>query len=373
MSETAGDRAARMVEHQAEACHTLGSPLYGTLLERVARDVRRGGPCARVLAGHEGAPGPDAIALRLLGGAHALALTGRAPELAAHYPSAGGHFDPARPDAAWPAFRAVAEEHPEWLRDWLRLPPQTNEVARATMLVTGLLWTLDQHPPPAQAPYRVRLFELGSSAGLNLRADHFRLLAGRDPADDGGFAHGPADSPVRLAPAWAEPPPRWLREAAELRWEVVERHGCDPAPLDPRTPEGALRLRSYLWPDQSERFARLEGALQLAGRVPARVDALGAADFLSGVELAPGTLTVVWHSVMRQYVPAAEWARVEGELTRLGRASGPDRGFVHLAFEPRRVGDAHRFQLAARWGTDEVRHLVEGSPHGLLARRPVLS
>ncbi|OUC97308.1 DUF2332 family protein [Streptosporangium minutum] len=67
------ERAAVMVEHQARGCAELGSPLYAFLLERVARDVREGGPCARALAGYGDAPGPDAVALRLLGGVHALA------------------------------------------------------------------------------------------------------------------------------------------------------------------------------------------------------------------------------------------------------------------------------------------------------------
>jgi hypothetical protein len=347
--------AVTMVEHQATACADLGSPLYAALLGRAARDIEAGGPCADAIAGHEDAQGRAAIGLRLMGGVHALVLTGRAPELAAHYPSAGGSFDPAEPadtEAAWLAFRATVAANLPWIRDWLTRPPQTNEVGRASLLVTGLLHALGGTRLP------VRLFEIGASGGLNLLADQFRY-------ESAGLAYGPADSPVVLADAWRGEPPAWFAGAAPLTF--TERHGCDLTPIDPRSPEGALALRSYVWADQSARFARLEGALRLAARTPTRVDAIGAADFLRGLDLAEGSLTVVWHSVMRQYVPADEWAAVEAELDRLATAATPASPFAHITFEPRRVGSHHRFLLTVRTGTDPERVLAESLGHGLPA------
>ncbi|MFI6888834.1 DUF2332 domain-containing protein [Streptosporangium canum] len=351
------ERAAVMVEHQARGCAELGSPLYAFLLGRVARDVREGGPCAQALAGYGDAPGPDAVALRLLGGVHALALTGRAPDLAACYPSTGGVFDPDRPEPCWQAFRAAVATGMEWVRDWMTRPPQTNETGRANLLIAGLLRATRTSPLP------VRLFELGSSAGLNLRADRFRYVSE-------GFAWGPADSPVLLEDAWRGAPPTWLLEAAARRpaLTVVERRGCDVTPIDPLSSGGALALRAYIWPDQTARAARLEGALRVAARVPAGVEAVGAADFLAGVRPEPGTLTVVWHSIMRQYVPAAEWARVERELDRLAEAATAEAGFAHVSFEPRRVGERHRFRLAVRLGGVAEEALAEAPPHGLPAR-----
>lgn len=351
------ERAAVMVEHQARGCAELGSPLYAFLLERVARDVRAGGPCAQALAGYEDAPGPDAVALRLLGGVHALALTGRAPDLAACYPSTGGVFDSDRPEPCWQAFRVAVAAEMEWVRDWMTRPPQTNEVGRANLLITGLLRAAQSGPLP------VRLFELGSSAGLNLRADRFRYVSD-------GFAWGPADSPVLLEGTWACAPPAWLAGAAagQPDLKIVERRGCDLTPIDPLSPEGALALRAYVWPDQTARAARLEGALRVAARVPAGVEAVGAADFLAAVRLVPGTITVVWHSIMRQYVPAAEWARVEAELDRLATAATAEARFAHVSFEPRRVGDRHRFRLAVRLGGAAEEVLAEAPPHGLPAR-----
>ncbi|BAJ28649.1 MULTISPECIES: DUF2332 domain-containing protein [Kitasatospora] len=350
------DHAAAMFHHQADGCAALGSPLSAALLRRAAEDLLAGGPCAEAVAGHEDAPGPDAIALRLLGAVHALVLSGLAPELAAHYPSVGGRFDPAEPDAPWPAFRAAVAAHLPFVRGWLTRPPQTNEVGRANLLFTALAWA--QRELSAGTPLPVRLRELGSSAGLNLLADRFRCTSD-------GFSYGPADSPVVLADAWRGEPPAWLRGAPLQR--VTDRRGCDPTPIDPRSADGSLALRAYLWADQLPRVQRLNGALALAAETPAPVEATGAAAFLRGVETAGGTLTVVWHSIMRQYVPADEWRSVEAELTRLATASSPSAPFLHVAFEPRRVGTGHRFLLTARLGAGPRTTLAEAMPHGLPA------
>ena len=355
--EPSREHVAATVREQADACGRLGSPLYAALLHRVAGDITADGPCAEALAGYVGSPGPDAVALRLLGGVHALVLTGRAPELAAYYPSAGGRFAPTGPEAAWPAFRAVVAANLPWVRDWLTRPPQTNEVGRANLLITGLLRVLPAGPLP------VRLFELGSSAGLNLLADRFHCTAG-------SFAYGPADSPVQLQDAWQDAPPGWLPEAAAAHPALgfAERHGCDLTPIDPASPDGALALRAYVWPDQEARTARLAGALELAAEHPTDVRAVGAADFLRGVTVRPGTLTVVWHSIMRQYVPKDEWDAVEGELARLAEASTPAAPFAYIAFEPLRPGSGHRFVLTVRAGAGPVEVLAEALPHGLPAR-----
>ncbi|MEU4566270.1 DUF2332 domain-containing protein [Micromonospora sp. NPDC023956] len=350
------EQAAAAMEQQAGACAQLAAGLYADLLVRAAADVRAGGPCATVIQGYEDAPVDGAVSLRLLGGVHALVLTGAAPELARYYPSAGGAYHPRDADACWTAFRDTVTGASDTLRPWLRRPPQTNEVGRAHLLLTGLLYALGE-----LGDLPVRLVELGASGGLNLRADRFRVEAD-------GFAWGPVDSPVRLPDAWRGPVPGWLRDAAGAYPEmtVVERLGCDPDPLDPGDPADALALRAYLWPEHTARAARLAGALELARRRPVRVDATRAADFLAGVDPRPDTLTVVWHSVMRQYVPADEWRRVTAEIDRLAGSGAP---VAHVSFEPG-VADKSRFQLRVRIGNRPERLLADAHPHGLPAWVP---
>ncbi|MGN9778640.1 DUF2332 domain-containing protein [Micromonospora sp. H33] len=351
------EQAAAAMERQARACRHLAAGLYADLLVRAAADVRAGGPCADAVEGYADAPVDDVVSLRLLGGVHALVLTGRAPELARFYPSAGGAYRPEDADAAWVAFRAVVAAERDTVRGWLPRPPQTNEVGRANLLLAGLL-----HAVAETGRRSVRLLELGASAGLNLRADRFRVTSG-------DFAWGPVDSPVLLPDAWRDGAPGWLRDAARVlpALDVVERLGCDLNPLDPGSADGALALRAYLWPEHTARAARLAGALDLAARVPAHVVTAGAADFLRGIRPEPGTLTVVWHSVMRQYVPADEWAQVTDELARLAAAATPDAPVAHLLFEPHPVDKQDHCELRARLGAGPERLLAEAHPHGLPA------
>src|SRR5262245_6182968 len=98
---------ATQLREQAQACEVMGSPLYAGLLREAADDVERDGPAWRVLSSHV-APGRGAaLALRLMAAVHRLVLTGRAPELAPYYPSAGGD---APREGAWSFFRALLAE-----------------------------------------------------------------------------------------------------------------------------------------------------------------------------------------------------------------------------------------------------------------------
>lgn len=338
-------RWAGLLRQQAEACARLGSPLYAALLEKAADDVLAGGPTADAVAGHDEATMDSAHVLRLLGSVHRLALAGEAPDVARHLPSCGGDGDA---EGAWHAVRDLLRERTEDVRAGLASPPQTNEVGRAAPLLGALLHVLVRHPLP------VRLWEIGTSGGLNLRADRFTYRA-----SDGG-TWGPA-SPVVLDPAWDVVPP-----AAPAVVDVVERVGGDVAPVDPTTPEGAVRLQSFVWPDQSERLRRLRGAIQVAREYPARLVAAGAADLLTRVEPAEGTLTVVWHSVMWHYLDAGERARASERLENVGGTATSGAPFAHIAFEPRTTLEEPHFTVAARtWPGGEERVLGAAPAHGL--------
>jgi hypothetical protein len=329
---------------QSEACAEIGSPMYADLLARAAADIGSGGPVRKVLRGHEELPGPSALALRLLGSVHRLVLERRAGELATYYPSVGGTWEP---DGGWDAFRAFVEEQPEAVAEWLDRAPQTNEVGRASALYGGLL----QLPRPLP----VRLFEIGSSAGLNLRADRFAYV------DDAGLVHGDAHSPVRLDPAWKG------RSLAD-RTTVVERAGCDVRPVDPATTDGRTLLTAYVWPDQRARLERLRGALDVAAGVPAEVSEEAAEPFVGRLRLAEGATTVLWHSVMWQYVAPDEQRAVTRRIEELGAEAEPTSPFVHLRAEPSRRADGspHEFLVRMRtWPGGEDRILGSTAAHGL--------
>ncbi len=285
------------------------------LLEGTAADCEAGGPSWAVLAGHEGDAHGSALALRFMGAVHRLVLDGRAPALARHYPSAGG-ADGA--DGAWDAFRATLEEHRDPLRALVDAPVQTNEVGRSAVLLGGFLLVARETGLP------LRLLEIGASAGLNLRWDHYRYEAGER-------SWGDAASPVRLAGNFTDPPPPF-----EIACGVVTRAGCDRLPLDPRTEADRLTLVSYVWPDQRERLALLRGAVEVARRVPAVLDAGDAPEWLAArlADAAPETATVVFHSIVMQYLAKTERRRVHEVLVDAGARATPAAPLAWLRMEP---------------------------------------
>jgi hypothetical protein len=342
---TSESRLARSLRLQGRACADLGSPMYGDLLDRVAADVEARGVFADILSGHEHDPVRQALPLRLLGGLHRLVLDDRAPTLRRWYPSTGGQWDA---EAAWPEVAVAASDHAETLRAALDHPPQTNEVGRSAALIGALLIFARRFGLP------IRLFEIGCSAGLNLRADHYCY---RYP--DGQW--GPAASPVTIDDAWRGrlPPPVAL--------QIAERHGFDIAPLDATTHDGELTLLSYVWPDMTARLDRLRDAIDIARRVPAPLHRRNAADAVAGLNVAEGATTVLWHSITWQYLSAGEQGAVRAGIDALATQARSAAPFVHLVLEPQRRTPESPIEFVVRariWPDGDDTLLAGCSPHG---------
>jgi hypothetical protein len=300
---------------QQAACELAGSRLYGRILAAMADDVRAGGRCARIFEPWLGNAMGDAVPLRFLAAVHALVLTGEAPDLARHYPSAGGADggDPA------PAFLAAVEAHEAAIAGAMHLAVQTNEVGRAAALFGGF------HAVARHWGLPLRQLEVGASGGLLLRWDHYGYR-NTDPP----LAWGPGDGLVFHDP-WTSAVP-----VVEDGLVVAERRGCDQSPIDPTTDEGATRLRSFLWPDQVDRLRRLDAAIEVARRVPATVDAADAADWIEDqlAEPAPGRATVVHHSIVLQYLSRPTFERLRAAIEAAGRRATPDAPVHWLRMEP---------------------------------------
>lgn len=344
---------ATFVEQQAEAAALLGSHLYAALARGVAADVRGGGAAWRVVEPHASEDRGSALTLRLLAAVHRLVLQGRAPELAAFYPSVGGRLPP---QDAWPAFRAVLEEYVEELVELVGWSCQTNEVGRAAGLLPGFLTAVR-----ASGGLPVRLLEIGASAGLQLRWDRFAYAWDEHAATR---RWGPADSPVRLTGHWDVAP-----ELLDTSVEVASRQGCDPDPVDVGTEEGRLRLRQSVWGDQLERLRRLDGALKLAARIPAVVEEARAGDWLPArlAEPAPGHLTLVYHSVVWQYLAPDERDEVEAAIVAAGERATADAPLAWVRSEPENILRAMRVR-ATIWPGGEERFVAKAGAHGFPVR-----
>jgi hypothetical protein len=321
----------------------MGSPFYADLLERMADDVVAGGPVGRFLAGHLDSSWEEAVPLRFLGGVHRLVLAGQAPELAARFPSVGGDGDAA---AAWPALLAALDAHADAIRDALTRPPQTNEVGRSAALVGGFLVVARDTGLP------LRVLEIGSSAGLNLRFDRYWY-------ESDGAAYGDPASPVRFTGLWVEGHP-----PLETAVTIAERRGCDRDPIDAGAEGGRLTLLSYVWPGQTERFTMLRAALDVARDVPVAIDRADIPDWLARQldEPVPDRATVVFHSIVWQYLTVDERATAESVLATAGNRATGNAPLAWLRLEPS-PDLTHTELRVTTWPGGEERLLARGHYH----------
>jgi hypothetical protein len=160
---------------------------------------------------------------------------------------------------------------------------QTNEVGRCATLLPAL----------ARLPEPLALIEVGASAGLVLLLDRYSYDY------DGHLLHSPdAQAPVLHCQTRGQVPVP--HRVPRVSW----RAGLDLNPLDVTNDEDVAWLRCLVWPGQTEREARLDAAIETAGKDPPEVvrgDLL--ADLPELVARAPADCTVVvFHSAVLAYV-----------------------------------------------------------------------
>jgi hypothetical protein len=325
---------------QADWAGKLGSPFMALLCRLLAQRLDRSTRVGRRVLDWAGSADPfaDALPLRLTGGLHARVRGGAAPALSACYPPNPLPGE----ELLWAALEPLLDD-PE-LAAWLDGAPQTNEVGRSAVLMSGLMAIAGRFARP------VELLELGASAGLNLLLDRYGF-------DLGGVSAGDRNSPLRLKPAWTGAPPPHVPVA------VARRRGVDLHPIDPR--RDGERLLAYVWPDQARRLAQLEAALAIAAADPPDVDCGDAADWVEARLMEPqvaGTTRVVLHSIAFQYFPDDTKARIAAAMARAGSAATPGSPLAWLRYEH---DGGERITLRLRtWPGGEERLLAYCHPHG---------
>jgi hypothetical protein len=328
---------------QADACVMLGSPFTALVCRLLADRLEPDSLFARRIGGWEGNPKDDALPLRAVGGLHALARSGRCPPLSAAYPP---HV--AEPDAVWAGVLAAIEREDAFLSAYLDHPPQTNEVARSNAILGGCLFIAGTTGLPLE------LYEIGSSAGLNLAFDRYRY-------DLGIGEWGAADAPVRIASRWEGDAPSLTTPLT-----ILARAGCDAKPIDPRSPADRDRLLSYIWPDQFERLARIEAALALAAQSGLRVERADAADWLEKRLAAAGTTgraRVVFHSAVWSYLSAATKERLKTMIRNAGATATAAAPIAWLSVEADGIDGSAAIRVTI-WPAGTMHHLGRADYHG---------
>jgi hypothetical protein len=319
------DEVARIAAHFADPPWSYpNSPLYRALAPAVAQDRA----IHELLA--ERRPGQQPSFL-LFGAVHGLLLAGVDHPLRGYYPSIVGAA--ALPAAeAGPAFLDFCHAYRDELAAIVRRRlVQTNVVTRAC----GLAFALAAIGRRCAGP--VHLVEVGSSAGLLLRFDRYRL-------ELGDRAFGDLGSPVVARTEWRSDTPV---PDLDARPAVASRIGVDLAPVDVRDPDERAWLRALVWPEDAEKVARLAAALDLAAADPPvfvkwpnvqrgdgqmSIVAGDAIDVLPelAARLPVGEPRVAFHFSVRMHVPPERRAAFDAAIDALGEG-GP---LFHVWLEP---------------------------------------
>lgn len=327
---------------QAEACERLGSPFTAEICRILASGLDSGTKIGGRVLGWPGSPDADAVALRLCGGLHQLVLLKIDATLQSVYPP-----NRATGAALASAVMAAIARHDDFLFRRLDSAPQTNEVARSAVLLPGFE-TIRRH-----CGLPLELNEIGASAGLNLLPDryHYRF---------GPHEWGNKDFAVTFSPDVTGTPPL---PPGEL--QVATRQGCDLFPIDINRPDDLVRLKSYVWPDQKQRMARVEAALAVARTADLKIRKTDADSFvseqLSGRQ--SGRAFVLFHSIMWQYLPERTRQTIGSHVGAAGKAATSANPIYWLRMENALQGPGAELRLTS-WPGDEEHLLARCDFHG---------
>ncbi|MGV3729308.1 MAG: DUF2332 domain-containing protein [Sphingopyxis sp.] len=343
MTETGREAVRTAFANQVAYCRANDAPITARIVAAIASLLAHPtSDFARRIADWPGPPLADALPLRAAGGFHALHLLEAAHELAPIYANAEDINDAA-------IIAGVVARHEAALLPWLDGPPQTNEAGRSSNFIAAMLWLAEQGLPP-----HFDCLEIGSSAGINLMIDRYHY-------DLGGVHVGPQPGAMAFAPEWrGDHPPMHRVAFAGLK-------GCDVAPVDLTDPAQALRLKAYIWPEHDVRFARMEAAIAAAHAEQPHLIRANAADFVEAELARPqaaGTTRVLMHSIVWQYVPADQQARVTAAMEAAGARATADRPLAWIALEANRT--VHHHELVVRhWpAAPAPRKLAYAHAHG---------
>lgn len=335
---------AAAFDNQVAYCSASGAQVTARIVAalRDLIEAGEGGAVMDAIRAWPGAPLADALPLRIAGGLHALHLNGADPGLGAIYRDEQGLDDRA-------IVAAALHRHEAELLPWLDGPPQTNEAGRSSNFIAAMLWLAQQGLPP-----QFQCLEIGSSAGINLMLDRYHY-------DLCGVHVGPEPGSMRFKPDWAGSPP------PDRAIAIVATKGCDVAPVDLTDPAQATRLKAYIWPEHTVRFERMEAAIAEAGRQAPDLVCMNAADFIEAELAKPqerGTIRVLMHSIVWQYVPADQQERVTAAMEAAGARATADRPLAWVALEANRIMHLHEMTVRYWPGGDEPRLVTRAHPHG---------
>jgi len=139
---------------------------------------------------------------------------------------------------------------------------------------------------------------------------------------------------------------------------VESRLGCDLDPVDLADDGDVLRLQSYVWGTQRERFERLRTAIACARGAGIPVVERGSAAGWASAQIEgprEDVALVVFHSAVWSYLPDDEKEKLRTSIEENGRLADGSSPLAWLRLENRADRKLIELRLALwPWGTDEL-------------------
>jgi hypothetical protein len=349
------------------------APLNAAISRIVAED-----PDLRGLLLH--APRTQQLPVLLLAAVHATLLemvdAATPHDLARWYPNLTDAPRPAD-DRRLPAvFRDFVAQHRDEITGLIRTrQTQTNEVGRSALLLVAFGIIAEELGAGTDLAH----LDVGASGGLNLLIDRLSYRYVPDPGRrDNGLSTGTEPGGVTVGgPSTVEliVHTRGMVPVPLAIPSIGPRCGIDRHPVDVTDDVEARWLEACVWPDQTDRFSRLERTIELARENPPEILAGDAVESLEPAieRMARSGHVVVTNSWMLNYLPEVERVRYVAELDRLG--SKVDLSWVflespgltpELPWGSAPVESALTALNLVRWrnGQRAIEHLARCHPHG---------
>ncbi len=287
---------------------------------------------------------PQALPLRSAAPFHALHQSGKAPALAAIYEGKANNQEQINS-----LINAALQEFDDIIYPWLDTPPQTNEPGRCAALMSGLMILSQRHSLP------IEILEIGSSAGLNLNIHRYYF-------DLGGVKTGPSDSHILIKPEW-----RGVNTPPAMHPDIISTKGVDLYPMDCKDERTRARLLAYVWPEQKSRLDRTAKAIKIAQDHRVNLSQGDAADWLETQLSQPqdsGTMRVLMHSIVWQYLPKAGQERIAIAMEKAGQKACNDKALAWIALETNQSKKQHQLSIRSWPNHGDTQILGYAHAHG---------
>ncbi len=331
-------------EQQIAYCMANDAPLTARICRAIMTIADENTRTGSRILNWDGEVIPDALPLRSAAPFHALYQSGKAPALAAIYEGKESQQEQIN-NLIDTAMHIFDDE----IYPWLDTPPQTNEPGRCAALMSGLMILSQRHNLP------IEILEIGSSAGLNLNIHRYHF-------DLGGIKTGPSDSNILIKPEW-----RSETTPPSVQPNIISTKGVDLYPIDCKDERTRERLLAYVWPEQKLRLERTAEAIKMARDYPVDLSQGDAADWLEQQLEIPqeaGTMRVLMHSIVWQYLPRDTQKRISKAMEKAGQNSSNDRILAWVALETNQSMRQHELSIRSWPDHSDAQILGHAHAHG---------